>query len=183
MRRTLILVVLIAALGGVFIYTSPDPGPRLRFDESVPADLQELADQTWNDFLAVHPGRQDCIPPLTLQAAWELDNRGEYRPGSATVVIRVPGTPVTLRSELIHEFAHHVEFTCPEHDSMRADFLHAQGFPTTTNWFEADTWETTPSEHFAEATVELVMGRRTHPGGIQITLEAVEVVRAWGLRS
>lgn len=169
-----------AAIGGIIFVTSPEPKPPLRYDETVPADLRALAEETWNDFLEAHPARWGCIPPVTLQAAWELDNRGEYHPGSATVVVRVPGTPATLRSELIHEFAHHVEFTCSEQNGLRADFLQSQGFPITADWFDADSWETTPSEQYAEATVELVLGRRTHRGGIQITPEAIEILRAWG---
>lgn len=155
----------------------------LHFDDTVPGDLRELALEAWSDFLAAVPGRRDCIPSPTLAAAWELDNRGEYRPATETIVVRVPGTPATLRSELLHEFAHHVEFTCPEHEDLRTAFLAAQGFPPSVDWFEADTWETTPSEQYAEAIVELVEERRSHRAGIQLTDAAVIVVRDWGLGS
>ena len=59
-------------------------------------------------------------------------------------------------------------------------FLPAQGFPADANWFDGDSWETTPSEQYAEAVVELIEGRRTHQGGIYITDDAVDVVRGWG---
>ena len=63
---------------------------------------------------------------------------------------------------------------------LRSDFLAAQGFASGTDWFAGTAWEETPSEHYAEAVVELVAGRRTHQGGIRITDEALAVVRDWG---
>jgi hypothetical protein len=157
--------------------------PTLLFAADTPDDLRQLADETWQDFLDAHAGRLNCIEPVTLEAAWELDTRAEYRPNSRTLAVRVPGTPATLRSELIHEFAHHIEFTCPEQIEMRESFLQAQGFAQDSGWFEGATWETTPSEQYAEATVELIVGRRAHTGGILLTSEAVDVVRDWGAGS
>lgn len=157
--------------------------PELRYDGTVPDDLRALADEAWSDFLDAVPARHDCIQSPTLGAAWELEDRGEYRPDSETIVVRVPGTPTTLRSELLHEFAHHVEFTCPEHENLRPRFIGAQGLPASTDWFAGATWETTPSEQYAEAVVELVEERRTHQGGIQLTADAIAVVRDWGLGS
>ena len=81
---------------------------------------------------------------------------------------------------MVHEFAHHVEFTCPDQEELRSAFLVAQGFPPSTDWFAGDSWETTSSEHYAEATVEVVLGRRPHHGNIQITDEAADIVRRWG---
>lgn len=180
MLRSLVLTASIALVG----LTACGGGtPGLRFDNTVPDDLGELAAATWEDFLDAVPARYGCIPPPTLTASWELEDRGEYRPATATIVVRVPGTPATLRSELLHEFAHHLEFACPEQEELRQAFLQAQGFPADTAWFEADTWATTPSEQYAEAMVELVEERRTHRGGIQLTEAAVAVIREWGLGS
>jgi hypothetical protein len=180
-RRTIMLTIFIAAIGvAVILLAAADSPPQLLHDDGVPADLRSLADETWNDFLNAHPARLDCISSPTLEAAWQLDSRAEYRPDTATLAVRVPGTPATLRSELIHEFAHHLEFTCPAHRDLRADFLRAQGFAADTPWDQGETWEETPSEQYAEATVELVDGRRSHRGGIRLTTDAVEVVREWG---
>ena len=154
--------------------------PVLRHDDTVPSDLRELAAETWNDFLDVFPARWDCIPAPTLHAAWELEVRAEYQPATATLTVRVPGTPATLRSELIHEFAHHVEFSCSAHEDLRPAFLGAQGFSSDTEWFDGDAWETTPSEQYAEAVVELIEGRRTHLGGIIISDAAIAAVAEWG---
>lgn len=173
--RTLAALALVASLSAC----SGSP-PGLHHDESVPDDLRALADETWADFLVAIPGRTDCVPSPTLHAAWELDYRAEYDPTTAVLTVRVPGTPATLRSELLHEFAHHVEFSCPGHDQLRAPFLEAQGFASDAEWFSGDTWETTPSEQYAEAVVELVEGHRSHLGGIRLTDEAIAVVRHWG---
>lgn len=167
-------------VAGVLLIARPDGPPVLRFDDSVPDDLRALAVETWQDFLAAHPARHDCIAPVALSAAWDLDDRAEYRPDSATVVIRIPGTAPNLRNGLSHEFAHHVEFTCPEHEELRSAFLAAQGLPASTDWFDGDTWETTPSEQYAEATVEVILGRRAHHSGIFISDEAVAIVHRWG---
>ena len=154
--------------------------PELRHDDTVPDDLRALADETWHDFLAAFPDRHGCISSPTLHAAWELETRAEYQPATALLSVRVPGTPATLRSELIHEFAHHLEFTCDEHNELRPGFLDAQGFAPGTPWFGGDSWETTPSEQYAEAVVELIEGRRTQFGGISLTDVAINVVRQWG---
>ena len=175
MIRTFAAIVLVFSLSAC----SGAP-PELSYDDSVPNDLRALADETWSDFLAAIPARHDCVLSPTLHAAWELDHRAEYDPSTATLVVRVPGTPATLRSELLHEFAHHIEFTCSEHQELRAGFLQAQGFAVDAVWFEGETWETTPSEQYAEAVVELIEGRRSHLGGIQLTDEAIAVVREWG---
>ncbi len=168
----LILVIAASACG--------ESAPQLLHDDTVPDDLRALADETWADLLAALPARHGCIDEPTLHAAWELDTRAEYHPSTATLAVRVPGTPATLRSELIHEFAHHIEFTCGDHEDLRTEFIDAQGLAPGTGWFDGPSWETTPSEQYAEAMVELVEGRRTYRGGIKITDEAVAVVRDWG---
>jgi len=183
-RRVLVLAVVAAAVVAVaLVLARPDSASELHFDATVPEDLRAVAVEAWDGFLAAHPARVDCIGPINMSAVWELDDRAEYRPGTATVVIRVPGTAPNLTNDLTHEFAHHVEFTCPEHEELRPAFLAAQGFPASADWFNGATWETTPSEQYAEATVEAVLGRRTHHGGIVVSNEAVTVVRQWGSRS
>ena len=177
MLRRLGLLVLAVAAG---VTACGDSIPELRYDESVPGDLRRLADETWSDFLETLPARWDCIPSPTLHAAWELDTRAEYQPETATLTLRVPGTPATLRSGLLHEFAHHVEFVCADHELLRPEFLAAQGFAPDTLWFGGASWEHTPSEQYAEAVVELIEGRRSHRGGIILSDTAVTTIAEWG---
>jgi len=182
-RRTYTLAAVLAIVAtGAFAWRQ-DAGPELRFDPAVPDDVRALAIGTWGDLLAAAPARIGCIADLTLATAWELDSRGEYSAQTATVTVRIPGTPATLRDEMIHEFAHHVDFTCPEITTLRPVFLEAQGMPATTDWFAGDTWESTPSEQFAEAAVAVVLGRRPQHGNVHLTDDAVTAVRAWGLGS
>jgi hypothetical protein len=181
MRRALVFTVVAAAvLVGLALFARSDRSPDLGFDASVPDDLRALATETWQDFLAAHDAKTDCIAPATLHAVWNLDDRGEYQPSTATITVRVPGTAPNLQATMIHEFAHHVEFTCPDQGDLRPAFLVAQGFPPSVDWFGGDSWETTPSEQYAETTVEVVLGRRPHHGNIWVTEEAADIVRRWG---
>lgn len=178
------MVLLVGTIAsGVALAAGGDATPVLGFADSVPDDLRELATQTWHTFRDAHPGRQGCIGAPTLEAAWELDTRAEYRPEAAAIVVRVPGTPATLRNQIVHELAHHLEFTCPDQVELRVAFLEAQGFPPGAPWFEGDTWEATPSEQYAEATIEMVLGRRSHHGNVQVSDRAIEVVRRWATGS
>lgn len=178
LRVAIGVVVLVAAASTAAL--AFDRGPaRLGFDQSVPGDLRSLATETWHEFLAAHPARLSCIEPLTLSADWDLETRAEYVPASATAVVRVPGTAPNLRHQMVHEFAHHLEFTCPDQISLRPAFARAQGFPSSAPWFDGDSWEETISEHYAEATVELVLGRRAHHANVRISEAAREVVVEW----
>jgi hypothetical protein len=186
-RRVLILAVVASAVVALVTVTlvlaRPDPAPELRFDDSVPDDLRAVAIEAWGGFLTAHPARLDCIGPINMSAAWVLDDRAEYHPATATLVIRVPGTAPNLTSDLTHEFAHHVEFTCPEHEELRPAFLVAQGYPASADWFNGATWETTPSEQYAEATSVVVLGRHGNHDGIILSDEATAVVLRWASES
>lgn len=167
----------------------PNPGdhPQLIVDESVAPDFETLAMETWDQFLAVFRGRCDCFGDVRLCAARTLDSRASYHPDTATVTVRVPGTPAMLRSALVHEWAHHVEFQCEEQQELRRPFLVAQGFPPDTQWrphgepakMPASEWADIPSEQYAEATVALVLGARHIPTKARISHEAIRVIEMW----
>jgi hypothetical protein len=166
----------------------PRDPPRLFFDESVGSDFQLLAEETWTDFLTVFEARTDCFGDVRLRAAHGLNSRGAYDPDSATVTVRVPGTRAMLQSALIHEWAHHIEFQCEEHQELRDAFTLAQGLPTDVSWRPDDNhpantptsaWADIPSEQYAEATIELVLGNRPIPAPVRVTQEAIRVVEEW----
>jgi hypothetical protein len=195
--RVLRTVLLLMALGVVVSSTTPAERPagtrlaahrpELVFDDSVAADFQSLALQTWDRFLVVFQARSNCFGDVRLHAAYTLDSRAGYDPKTATVTVQVPGTPAKLQSALVHEWAHHVEFQCTEHQALRAAFIAAQGLPPDTPWRpegalsngSTGEWAAAPSEQYAEATVELVLGRRPMPAPARVSREALRVVEEW----
>lgn len=187
----LILVAILTTAGEASSNNRPMPTssqrPRLIIDDSVARDFAVLALETWDLFLAVFQNREACFGDVYLKAAHDLDSRASYNPDSATVTVRVPGTPAMLQGALVHEWAHHIEFQCEEHQALRSAFRIAQGLPLDTPWRPDDTpvnapasdWADIPSEHYAEATIELVLGERPIPTKIRVTREAVRVIAAW----
>jgi hypothetical protein len=179
----LIWIAIVTLVIGVM----PAHPPRLLVGESVDADFEALALETWDQFLEVFRARWNCFGDVHLEAAYSLDSRAGYDPDTATATVRVPGTAAMLQSGLIHEWAHHVEFQCPAHEALRAAFLAAQGLPLDTPWrpanattdVAADEWASIPSEQYAEAVVELVLGGRPIPTAAHISPAAVRVVEAW----
>ncbi len=177
------ILSLLALLLGITAGSAHRPAPRLLMDDSVAADFRALASATWSRFLLTFAARADCIGDVHLRASRTLAYRALYDPTTATVTVRVPGTPAMLQSALIHEWAHHLEYQCPAHRQLRPHFLEAQGLPPTTPWRPAGEIaaapEAIPSEQYAEAVVELVLGERPIPTKAHVTVAAVETVRAW----
>jgi hypothetical protein len=153
--------------------------PQLLPDETVAADLADLAAAAWGRFMAAFAGRADCFGDVKLTTAKDLDSRAVYDPATATVTVEVPATAALLEAALIHEWAHHVEFQCPEHEALRSEFLAAQFAPADVDWFGGSTWADTPSEQYAEAAVILVLGRRQLPTEAAVTPAAVDVLSRW----
>jgi hypothetical protein len=190
-----VVIVVIAILasaappsrGQVHNLLKPKPAPKLIIDASVADDFRALAVETWTEFLTVFWARSDCFGDVRLRATRTLNSRAAYDPDTATVMVRVPGTPAMLRGALIHEWAHHIEFQCEAHKDLRPAFLAAQGFPPDTLWRPDDTpantpvsaWPDIPSEQYAEATIELVLGRRQIPTEVRVTQEAIHVIEVW----
>jgi hypothetical protein len=157
-----------------------EPRPILAMAAGVPTDFVHLARATWTRFTEAFPARQGCLAPLTVDASWELDDRAVYYPRQRLVAVRIPGTAPNLTATLVHEFAHHLEFTCRgAHRAFRPTFLAAQGLPPDSPWFQGVTWERTPSEQFAEATTEFVLGRRHAHRRTAATDEAIQAIRNW----
>ena len=158
-------------------------------DDTVGPDFQGLATESWAKFLAVMTARQRCFGDVYLQVTEVLDSRAVYRPDTATVIVRVPGTPALLQGALIHEWAHHVEFQCEAQQEMRAAFLQAQGLPPDTPWQLDDSyhnlpeseWAKIPSEQYAEAMIVVVLGNRQIPTKARVSSAAIAVVERWAL--
>ncbi len=170
-----------------FASGQPERMPKLIVEESVASDFQALAEETWARFLTVFQVRAGCFGDVHLRAATTLDSRAAYDPDTATVTVRIPGTRAMLQQALIHEWAHHIEFRCRAQRELRPAFLKAQGLPPDTPWRPAlppaevptSMWADVPSEQYAEATVELVLGERPIPTVARVRPESVRVVEVW----
>lgn len=173
------VVAAVVVAGAVTAAGAGNGRPGVARAERTPADVRALALATWERFRDAFPARRGCLGPVTVAGAWDLDDRATYDPGRRLVTIRIPGTAPNLRATLVHEFAHHLEFTCGAQRGLRAAFLAAQSLPAGSAWFEGDTWELIPSEQFAEATTEFVLGRRPPHARIAVTLEALRVIKTW----
>lgn len=161
--------------------------PKLIVDASVAGDFAAVATDTWVNFLTTFEPRRNCFGDVRLQATRRLDSRAGYDPATATVTVRVPATAAMLREALVHEWAHHLEFQCEAHQEFRPAFLLAQSLPPDTLWrpdngpanTPQSAWNDIPSEQYAEAAIELVLGRRQIPTGVHLRPEAVRVLAAW----
>lgn len=142
-------------------------------------DFTEVADDLWDEFEVFAAARLDCFGPVTVQASTTLADRAQYEPPVATITVRVPRSIPALRESLVHELAHHVEHDCPDHEDGRPRLLAAMGLPSDTAWFEGERWPETPSERFAEATVELLLGERERAADVFLTEEEMQAVADW----
>ncbi len=185
--RDVLLLVTTLLLVGCGASPASKPIPRLIVDDSVADDFATLAQTTWQQFVTVFRSRADCFGDVYLHAATHLDSRAAYNPKTKIVTVRVPGTPAMLTSALVHEWAHHIEFQCPAQKELRGAFLAAQGLPPDTQWRPDDTpantpesaWATIPSEQYAEATIEVVLGSRSIPTTARVAPEAAHVIARW----
>jgi hypothetical protein len=153
--------------------------PAIHFAPEVPEDLRVLASSTWVHFLDAFPARWGCLPDVTIRGAWQFRTRAAYDPVRRRVTVRIPGTAPNLRATMVHEFAHHVEFGCAGQRRLRARFMVAQGFPHGTPWRRGDTWAEIPSEQYAEATIQVVLGPQPN-ARVLVSREALQIIRDWG---
>jgi hypothetical protein len=177
---TLLVVVAAASLAVM----APADGfaarrPSLSFAPDTPQDVEALARRTWVLFTDAFAARWDCLDGMTVRGAWRLTDRAEYEPDQRLATVRIPGAAPNLQASLVHEFAHHLEFSCPDIAGLRHRFLAAQGLAPTTPWFSGASWDRIPSEQFAEAAVVAVLGRTAHVR-TYTSPAAVRAIRAWG---
>lgn len=165
----------------VVIADGRQESPELVIDGSVAPDFAEVADAEWETFVASFPALESCLGRVTLVAEYTLDDRARYDSQSRTMTVRVPGPKVLLDRALVHELAHHIEFSCASQVEMRPVFLAALGRDGGEAWFEGAEWGLIPSEIFAEAVVEYVLDERgrAHTGIGLVDQGAVDVVIRW----
>jgi hypothetical protein len=176
--RSLVASVLVVLVAGACGGTDSKLIPL----QDLPDDVAALVDQTWGDFERAFPARLDCMAPVSLLLVANVpDGDAVYRRDPARIEIEIPTSPARFPESLVHELAHHLEATCPEHTQIRTTFMHSQGLAGSAGWFGGDLWEKVPSEHFAEAVVQVVNGDRIlHDDVIELTPDALEAVTHWG---
>jgi len=178
--RGVLIGVLVVLVGLVAWLFSSDDGPDLVIGDTVAGDLALLAQATYARFIGAAPAVADCMGTLRLEADPELDDLARYDQASGVMYVRVPATAPSLEASLVHEFAHHLEVACDSHRSLRSGFVTAQGYAADTAWFGDVAWEERPSEQFAEAVVQVVLGRRSRNQlRLRLTPEAVHLVEGW----
>ncbi len=147
--------------------------------ESVGPDFEAVALEFWEEFEVFAEARLACFGPVTLEASFEIEDRARYEWTTHTIVVRVPQDPESLKGSLAHELTHHVERVCEEHEEVREGYLLAMGYPPDADWFAGDRWATTPSERFAEATVEVMLGERERTGDVLLAEDEVVITALW----
>lgn len=181
-RRTTAVIVAIGAVGllalGAAADGAPTRRPTINFAVGVPEDVRRLAATTWGRFLDAFPARVACVPDVTLATAWTFRSAGRYQPARRLVTLRIPGTAPNLSATIVHEFAHHLDYSCPDRP-LRTAFLAAQGLPTDARWRDGPSWGAIPAEQFAQAAIQVVLGPQPSPL-VVIRPQALAAIRRWG---
>lgn len=185
MRRRYVLGA--AAVGALLVsgaVWAAGLGPRMLVPQGVPDDVSAIVDRTWPAFLRAFPARHECIGDVTLLLVFDVEGgAASYRPDEATIRIEIPTTPERFEESLAHELGHHLEHRCPVIPEIGTEFVAAQGMDAGVEWFHRDPWFDSPTEHFAEAVVHVVLGeRRIHADRVTLSSEAITTVRQWGRR-
>lgn len=179
MFRLLLVAVLLACAG---CWSTQAAAAGWQFGADTPDDLRELADETLETFLAAVPAQAGCVGRVGLVGARQLTDRAQYEPDDATITIRIPATAPQLRISLVHELAHHLEFSCPSQLDLRRDFLLAQGLDDGTDWREGAAWQDRPSEQWATAIVRYVLDEADPRAPVTIQPETLDLIAAWASR-
>lgn len=164
----LALLTLLLPLAGV---AAADSAPEIRgFEAPDAARLETL----WEEFVAGVPAWSSCLvaaPPLIVSQP-AMRPRAAYSPSEATLFVK-PGD--LDRVVVIHELAHHLDFTCGAADAVGSDLRAAQGLPAGRAWWLEGAPVDWPAEYFANAVVVLFGEETRH----DVKAGTVEVVAAW----
>lgn len=168
-RIALVAALLIAACTAPTATMSPD----------TPDDLAILASSVFEEFVGAFPAKASCIGEVEIGGVWELPDRARYHPAYRRIEVRIPATAPHLTASLVHELGHHLEHACPDQVDVRSSFLAALDLDPDTDWRDASSYETTPSELWAEAVVRHVTGETDTRRPLPVTQDAVRVVGEW----
>ena len=177
--RWLALAVTVLAVGGA-VWSVDGLSGTLEPTQRLPLDVEVAATDVWRQFLLVFGNRQRCMGDVSLTLERSIVGDARCRLAEREIIIQIPTSPVRFGESLVHELGHHMERTCGI-ESVETTFLAAQGFAPGTAWFGPAEWEQTPSEHFAEAVVQIVLGDRLlHDDDVPLSSAAIDLVRLYG---
>lgn len=162
-KRILTVALLSGLLVGLFGPAASAvqvPTPLLTITGEPTAEETAEIQLQFDRLLEAFPAGRTCLQPLTVEvvasaeAAWGGGVSGIaafYKRSLATVFIEHG----KVRDEhLIHEFAHHLDFSCGFGSGpLGAEFLAVQGFAASQEWARGSAWRLVPAEQFAEAVV------------------------------
>ena len=147
---------------------------------SVPSATQSVVDAAYAEWQSGLGAKRDCSSGVTVVFE-EIDGRrGEYRTGSATVVIDPSDDVAGMASIVVHELSHHTFLACGvfADAEFTAAFYAAQGIPAGRDWFDySGGWAATPAEQFAEAMAVTISG--SGEGGIAVGADSRALVARW----
>ena len=152
----------------------------LRTPQELPDDVRTELDVVWTRFNEVFSSRRRCFDDVTVRLVGRVEGGdARYVVADALVEIDIPTSPRRFRESLAHEFAHHIEHTCGAFDKLRVEIAEALEVPADS-WFSGESWETTPSEIYAEGVAELVNGERVrHVDEVVVSAEITTLIEQW----
>lgn len=182
--RVAVLALSTAALGlAGAAFAAYAAGPSIQPRQSLPDDVSELTASTWLAFERSFPSQAGCLSDVELALVDDVPGgAADYVAAERLIRIEIPTSPRRYVESLTHELAHHLDAVCEAEAAIGAAFRQAQGIAADTPWERQEAWEDRPMEQFAETVVEYVTGDRyTHADIIEVSGEALAVVRAWAM--
>ena len=152
--------------------------PVVRLRQRVPAAVEQEVRATVAAFVAVFESHRGCIGGAELELVRRIDDGdARYVAADELIEIEIPTSPRRFRESLVHELAHHVDHSCPHAAALRTDLMETVG---ATHWTGQERWERRPSELWAEAVVEIVLGERVRfERSVPLDPGVVEAARRW----
>jgi hypothetical protein len=157
-------------------------GPRILVPQDVPNEVTALVESAWASYLDAFPAKHDCIGTVELVLVANVPaGEASYRYADHLVRIEIPTTPEDFPESLAHELGHHLDRACGAREEIGARLVVTQGLDRAASWDQGVLWHEIPAEHFAEAVVEVALGRRLmHADIVTLSELTLRLVSDWG---
>lgn len=174
-----VAIALLALAAPLAACAGDAPFARIVVRQDVPADVAAEIATVEERYRSVFADRLDCIGDVSLWLVSDVDGGdARYLPGRSWIEVEIPTSPARFRDSLAHELAHHVEASCEAGDELRRALI-AVADPGG-QWDGQERWEDRPSEQWAEAVVQLLLGERVRYGRrMPMSDEVMAAAEAW----